>query len=110
MVKPDATQHLGAILSAIHQSGLVVINLRMARLSPAEAAEFYAVHRDRPFFPKLQGRPLPALPCAASCQSAWPRCADLHCSALGLEHARIIDDAIALETCIVTPLEDQWQQ
>lgn len=74
MVKPDAIQHLGAILTAIHQAGLSVVNLRMARLSPAEAAEFYAVHRDRPFFPKLQGgspadeaRPLPLAVLFRSC-------------------------------------------
>ncbi len=56
MVKPDATQHLGAILSAIYKAGLTVVHLRTAWLSPGEAAVFYAVHKDRPFFAKLQGQ------------------------------------------------------
>lgn len=56
MVKPDATQHLGAILSAIYEAGLTVVHLRTAWLSPGEAAVFYAVHKDRPFFAKLQGQ------------------------------------------------------
>ena len=56
MVKPDATQHLGAILSALYEAGLTVVHLRTAWLSPGEAAVFYAVHKDRPFFAKLQGQ------------------------------------------------------
>jgi Nucleoside diphosphate kinase len=56
MVKPDATQHLGTILSAIYEAGLAVVHLRMAWLSPGEAAVFYAVHQERPFFAKLQGQ------------------------------------------------------
>lgn len=58
MVKPDAMQHLGAVLSAIYEAGLTVVHLRTAWLSPGEAAVFYAVHKDRPFFAKLQGQHL----------------------------------------------------
>lgn len=71
MVKPDATQHLGGILTAIYEAGITVVNLRKAWLSPAEAALFYEVHRERPFFPKLQGKHLADL----STISVRPVCA-----------------------------------
>jgi len=66
MVKPDAVQHLGEVLAAAQAARLAVVNLRLARLTAAEAAEFYAVHRERPFFPKLLG--------ALCCFTGAPAC------------------------------------
>lgn len=55
MVKPDAVGagHVGAILGALEAGGFAIVELRMLRMDPELAKEFYGVHRDRPFFPSL---------------------------------------------------------
>ena len=55
IVKPDAfgAGKAGKILAHIEGAGFKVIAARVAHLSDAEAGEFYAVHRERPFFGSL---------------------------------------------------------
>ena len=55
IVKPDAVGRslAGRILSRIEEEGFRIVALRMVRMSTAEAEGFYAVHRERPFFPDL---------------------------------------------------------
>lgn len=53
LVKPDAMAHWQNILSRAEQAGLTITRLHMLTLSPAEAGEFYAEHRERPFFAEL---------------------------------------------------------
>jgi nucleoside-diphosphate kinase len=55
IVKPDAVakRAAGAILGCIEKGGLRIIAARMIHLSRAQAEGFYAVHRDRKFFPDL---------------------------------------------------------
>eukprot|EP00743_Colponemidia_sp_Colp-15_P000870 GILK01000961.1.p1 GENE.GILK01000961.1~~GILK01000961.1.p1 ORF type:complete len:388 (+),score=68.51 GILK01000961.1:48-1166(+) len=53
MIKPDAYQHIGKILDAIYKNGFVVGKLKMVKLSAADAQEFYAEHRGKPFFNDL---------------------------------------------------------
>lgn len=53
MVKPDALRHLGKILHAIYETGFVVSNMRMCKLSKREAEAFYACHQGKPFFENL---------------------------------------------------------
>ena len=55
MIKPDATKkgHTGAILEKINGAGFRIIALKMLHLSPEKAGEFYAVHRERPFYGEL---------------------------------------------------------
>jgi nucleoside-diphosphate kinase len=55
IIKPDAIQgrRAGKILANLEGAGFRIRALRMARLSEAEAGEFYAVHRERPFYPSL---------------------------------------------------------
>ena len=55
IVKPDAIQKrvLGRILAMIEERGLVPVAARMLTLAPADAERFYAVHRERKFFPDL---------------------------------------------------------
>jgi nucleoside-diphosphate kinase len=55
MIKPDAVAagQAGAILAMIEQAGFKVLALRMTRLTQAQAQGFYAVHRQKPFFPGL---------------------------------------------------------
>ncbi len=55
MIKPDAVKngHLGAILNDIIAGGFRIIAMKYTRLSPEKAGEFYAVHRERPFYGEL---------------------------------------------------------
>lgn len=55
IIKPDAVEKnaIGQILSRFEAAGLKIVAMRMALLSEAEAAGFYAVHKDRPFFKDL---------------------------------------------------------
>jgi len=55
IVKPDAlaSGKAGNILAHLEGAGFVVRSLKLTRLTPAEAREFYDVHRERPFFESL---------------------------------------------------------
>ncbi|MEE9239710.1 MAG: nucleoside-diphosphate kinase [bacterium] len=55
MIKPDATERgiAGKIISRIEQEGFKIVNMRLVRMTRAEAEGFYAVHRERPFFADL---------------------------------------------------------
>jgi len=55
IVKPDAVRKrvLGKILAMIEAGGLTPVAARIVRLAPGDAERFYAVHRERKFFPDL---------------------------------------------------------
>jgi nucleoside-diphosphate kinase len=55
MIKPDAFSkgHSGAILDRIIQAGFRVVALKMIKLSPEKAGEFYVIHKARPFYGEL---------------------------------------------------------
>ena len=55
MIKPDAfgKGHSGAIIDKIQKSGFAIVALKLTRLSPEKAGEFYAVHKARPFYGEL---------------------------------------------------------
>lgn len=55
IIKPDAVAKnvIGKIYSRFEASGLKVVAAKMAWLSAREAGEFYAVHKERPFFGEL---------------------------------------------------------
>ena len=55
IIKPDAVAKnvIGKIYQRFEDAGLKVIAARMTHLSEREAGEFYAVHRERPFFKDL---------------------------------------------------------
>jgi nucleoside-diphosphate kinase len=55
IVKPDAieTGKTGAILAHLQKAGFTVRAARLVRLTQAEAAAFYEVHRGRPFYADL---------------------------------------------------------
>ena len=55
IIKPDAfgTAKAGKILAHLEQQGFRVLAARVVHLSEAEAGEFYAVHRERPFYRSL---------------------------------------------------------
>jgi len=55
MIKPDAVKngHIGAILDRMNKAGFRIVSLELTRLSLADASQFYAVHKERPFFNDL---------------------------------------------------------
>ena len=55
MIKPDAVSngHIGAILDDITKGGFKIIALKYTYLSDSLAGEFYAVHKERPFYKDL---------------------------------------------------------
>ena len=55
IIKPDATAKnvVGKILTRFEDAGLKIVAGRMMTLSVAQAQEFYAVHKARPFFGEL---------------------------------------------------------
>ena len=55
MIKPDATakSFTGAILDQIIKAGFAVKAMKWTRLTKEQAGEFYAVHKERPFYSEL---------------------------------------------------------
>lgn len=55
IIKPDAVknQHIGDIISRFEKNGLKVAALKMVKLNKTQAGDFYAVHKERPFYPEL---------------------------------------------------------
>jgi nucleoside-diphosphate kinase len=55
IIKPDAVAKnvIGKIYQRFEEAGLKIIAARLTHLSEREAGEFYAVHRERPFFKDL---------------------------------------------------------
>jgi nucleoside-diphosphate kinase len=55
MIKPDAVAagHIGAILAKINEAGFRIVAMKLTRLSAEKAGEFYAVHKERPFYGEL---------------------------------------------------------
>jgi len=55
IIKPDATRRniTGAIIARFEEAGLRVVAQRRIQLTPAQAEQFYAVHKERAFFDDL---------------------------------------------------------
>ena len=55
MIKPGAVRngHIGAILNHINKAGFKIVALKYTKLSAEKAGEFYAVHKERPFYGEL---------------------------------------------------------
>ncbi|UTC24140.1 nucleoside-diphosphate kinase [Candidatus Comchoanobacter bicostacola] len=55
IIKPDSVrgQNIGNIVSLYEQAGLTVNNMKMLKLTQAQAESFYAIHSERPFFNDL---------------------------------------------------------
>lgn len=55
IIKPDAVSngYTGAILAEIEKAGFKIISIRKQSISKAQAAGFYYVHKERPFFGDL---------------------------------------------------------
>jgi len=55
MIKPDAVEagNTGAIIKMIEEAGFQIQAMRKLRLSRQRAGQFYAVHKERPFYEDL---------------------------------------------------------
>jgi nucleoside-diphosphate kinase len=55
IIKPDAVaaHNTGRIIQRIEDSGFTIRAMRLVKLTKEQAEGFYAVHRERPFFPSL---------------------------------------------------------
>jgi nucleoside-diphosphate kinase len=55
IIKPDATARnlTGKINAVFEERGLRIVGQKRIRLSRLQAREFYAVHKDRPFYEEL---------------------------------------------------------
>ncbi|WMN12401.1 nucleoside-diphosphate kinase [Marivirga salinae] len=55
MIKPDAVgeNNIGAITKMIEEGGFRIVSMKMTKLSEERAGQFYAVHKERPFYKDL---------------------------------------------------------
>ncbi|MEQ8424547.1 MAG: nucleoside-diphosphate kinase [Cyclobacteriaceae bacterium] len=55
MIKPDAVGagNTGAIIKIIQEAGFRIVAMKKTRLSKELAGQFYAVHKERPFYREL---------------------------------------------------------
>lgn len=55
MIKPDAMEkgYAGQIIDRFEKEGFTLVALKLTKLSPEKAGEFYAVHKERPFYNDL---------------------------------------------------------
>jgi nucleoside-diphosphate kinase len=55
IIKPDAVHKgvVGRVVARIEEAGLRILAAKLVHLTPAQAAGFYIVHKDRPFYRSL---------------------------------------------------------
>ena len=55
MIKPDAVgaNNTGAIIRMIEEAGFKIIAMKKTQLSKERAGQFYAIHKERPFYNDL---------------------------------------------------------
>ncbi|HJU93098.1 MAG TPA: nucleoside-diphosphate kinase [Pyrinomonadaceae bacterium] len=55
IIKPDSVRagHTGSIIQRILDNGFKILGLKLIHMTRRQAEGFYAVHRERPFFPSL---------------------------------------------------------
>ncbi|GET45228.1 nucleoside-diphosphate kinase [Capnocytophaga stomatis] len=55
MIKPDAVEsgNIGAILNQITEAGFKIKAMKLTQLTRRDAENFYAIHKERPFFETL---------------------------------------------------------
>jgi nucleoside-diphosphate kinase len=55
IIKPDAVAagQTGEILALVLKAGFKLLGMRFTKLSQVQAEGFYAVHKEKPFFPSL---------------------------------------------------------
>ncbi len=80
IIKPDAvgSGKAGKILAHLEDAGFCVEALKMLRLTESQAKEFYAIHRERPFFGSLVAFMTsgPCMPMVLEAENAVPKLRD----------------------------------
>ena len=81
IIKPDAVSKAvaGRIVARIEEAGFTIVAAKLVHMTPEQAAGFYIVHKDRPFYGSLcafmtQG---PCLPMVLEGENAIQRWRDL---------------------------------
>lgn len=55
ILKPDCVQknYIGKVISHLLKADFEIIGMKMLKLNKETAGEFYAIHKERPFYPNL---------------------------------------------------------
>jgi nucleoside-diphosphate kinase len=55
IIKPDAVRQkvIGDVIKRLEGAGFRILAIKMVKLNPDQAAAFYAVHKERPFYKSL---------------------------------------------------------
>ena len=55
MIKPEAVEadNIGAILNRIEDAGFRIVAMKKVQLTKERAGQFYAIHKERPFYNEL---------------------------------------------------------
>ena len=55
ILKPDCVQNklIGKVISRLQSEGFEIVGMKMVKLTKETAGEFYAVHKERPFYAEL---------------------------------------------------------
>jgi nucleoside-diphosphate kinase len=55
MIKPDAVEagNIGGILNMIAEGGFRIVAMKLTQMTVSDAQQFYAIHKERPFFGEL---------------------------------------------------------
>lgn len=55
ILKPDCVQknYIGKVISHLLKAGFEIVSMKMLKLNKQTAGEFYAVHKERPFYSNL---------------------------------------------------------
>ena len=55
IIKPDAVKRniIGKILARFEENGLKIVGMKYIHMTKAQAQQFYAVHKERPFYASL---------------------------------------------------------
>lgn len=55
IIKPDGVEgnHIGNIINRFEEAGLKIVGAKMLHLNEEQGEQFYAVHKERPFFGEL---------------------------------------------------------
>ena len=79
MIKPDAVKdgHSGSIIKMIEAAGFRIVALKKTQLTSERAGEFYAVHKERPFYNDLcqymsSGAIIPMITRKGECGGRFP--------------------------------------
>merc|ERR1719352_2256002 len=53
LVKPDAYPHLGKIIAEVYKMNFIIAQMRMVKMTKADAEEFFAAEKGQPYFADL---------------------------------------------------------